>query len=64
MRADVSNTQAVSFPGYTGGSIFQLRRGESLKKFIIVDDGIRTHDSKKKKNGLPTTPVVKELVGY
>ena len=41
------HTQAVSFPGYTGKNIFQVRHGECLKKFIIVDGGIRTHDPKK-----------------
>ena len=34
------NIQAVSFPGETGYSIFQVRHGESLKKFVIVDGGI------------------------
>ena len=54
--------QADSFPGDTGESNFQVRHGESLKKFIIVDSGIRTHDSKK--HGLSTTPFAKVLVGY
>ena len=40
------NIQWVLFPGYTGESILQGRHGESLKKFIIVDGGIRTHDPK------------------
>ena len=31
--------QAVSFPGDTGESIFQVRHGESLKT-IVVDGGI------------------------
>ena len=34
------NIQAVSFPEDTGESIFQVRHGESLNKFIIVDGGI------------------------
>ena len=40
MRADLSIIQAVSFPGYTGESIFQVRHGESLIKFIAVDVGL------------------------
>ena len=40
------NIQAVSFPGDTGESIFQVRDGgASLKKFIMVDVGFE-----------PTTP--------
>ena len=38
--------QAVSFPGDTGESFFQVRHGESLEKKNIVDGGIRTHDPK------------------
>ena len=34
------NIQAVSFLADVGESIFQVRRGESLKKFIIADGGI------------------------
>ena len=42
------NIQAVSFPGVNSGErVFQVRHGESLKKFIIVDGGVRTHDPKK-----------------
>ena len=43
------NTQAVSFPGDTRESIFQVRHGngENLKKFVSVDGGDRTHDPKK-----------------
>ena len=40
IRADLSIIQAVSFPGYTGESIFQVRHGENLKKFIMVDVGL------------------------
>ena len=29
-----------------GESSFQVRRGESLKNFIVVDGGIQTHDPK------------------
>ena len=36
--------------------------GESLKKFIIVDGGTRTHDPKT--HSLSTTPFVKELEEY
>ena len=39
--------QAVSFPGYTGESIFQVRHGESLKKFIMVDVGLEPTTQKK-----------------
>ena len=46
--------QAVPFPGDTGESIFQVGHEESLKKFIIVDGGIRIHDPKIL--GLSTTP--------
>ena len=35
----MSIIQAVSFPGDTGESIFQVRHGESLKKLIMVDVG-------------------------
>ena len=31
--------QTVSFPGDTGESVFQVRHGESLKKFFMVDVG-------------------------
>ena len=34
------NIQAVSFPGDTRESIFQVRHGESLKEFVVVDGGI------------------------
>ena len=40
------NIEAISFPGDTGESIFQVRHGENLKKGIIADGGIRTHDPK------------------
>ena len=33
------NIQAVSFPGDTRESIFHVRHGEILKKFIIIVDG-------------------------
>ena len=40
--------QAVSFPGHTGGSIFQVRHGESLKRLVVVDVGFEpTHGPKK-----------------
>ena len=56
------NIQAVSFPGDAEKeSIFQVRHGESLKKFVVVDGGIQTEHSKA--HGLSTTPFVKELVG-
>ena len=43
-----ANIQPVSFLGYTGESVFQVRHGYSLKMFIIiVDGGIWTHDPKK-----------------
>ena len=42
--------------------IFQVRHGESLKKFIMVDVGLEP--TIKKKHGLSTTPFVKVLVGY
>ena len=56
------NIRAVSFPGYTGESIIQVRHGESLKKFIMEDVGLEP--TTQKTHGLPTTPFVKELVGY
>ena len=37
----------VSFPGDTGESIFQVRHRESLKKFITVEGGIRTHNPRR-----------------
>ena len=43
MRADVS----ISKRFHTGESVFQVGHGESLKKLISVDGGIRTHDPKK-----------------
>ena len=55
------NVQAVSFSGYTGESIFQVRHGECLKKLLLVDGGIQTHDPKT--HGLSTTPFVKKLDG-
>ena len=54
--------QAVSFPGYTRESIFQVRNEESLKKFITVDVGFEP--TTQKKHGLSTTPFSKVLVGY
>ena len=35
--------QAVSFPGYTGESIVQVRHGESLKEFIPIIVKIQIH---------------------
>ena len=55
----MSIIQAVSFPGYAGESIFQVRHGESLKKFIMVDVGFEP--TTQKKHGLSTTPFVKEI---
>ena len=56
------NIQTVSLPGYTGESIFQVRHGESLKIFIMVDVGYEP--TIQKIHGLSTTPFIKELVGY
>ena len=56
------NIQAVSLPGYTGESIFQVRHGENLKKFIMVDVGVEP--TTQKTYGLSTTPFVEVLVGY
>ena len=57
------NIRAVSFPGDTGENTFQVRHGESLKKFIMVDVGVEP--TTKKTHGLSTTPFVKVLlVGY
>ena len=42
----MSISKRFHYPGYTGETNFQVRHGESLKKFIIVDGGIRTHDPK------------------
>ena len=47
--------------GYRG-EFLQIRHGERLKKFIMVDGEVRTHDPKN--HGLLTSPFVKELVGY
>ena len=58
----MSIIQAVSFPGYTGESIFEVSHGESLKKFIIVDVGFEP--TTPKTHGLSTTPFVQVLVGY
>ena len=47
--------------GYTRGrAYFQVRHGEGLKKCIVVDGGIRTHDPKT--HGPSTTPFVKAIV--
>ena len=56
------NIQAVSFPEYTRKSVFQVRHGGSLKKFIMVDVG--PEPTTQKTHGLSTTPFVKVLVGY
>ena len=56
------NIQTFSFPGYTGESIFQVRHGESLEKFIMVD--VELEPTILKTHGLSTTPFVKILVGY
>ena len=48
------NIQAVSFPGDTRESIFQVRLEESLKKFIKVDVGLEP--TSQKTHGLSTTP--------
>ena len=36
----------VSFPGYTGESMFLGRQGESRKCILLGDGGIRTPDTK------------------
>ena len=60
----VNNIEAVSFPGYTGESIFSSSTytwGKSEKVcYVMVDGGIRTHDPKKS-HDLSTTPFVKVL---
>ena len=43
--------QVVSFPGYTGESIFQVRHGETLKMFIMMDVGFE-----------PTTHKTQDLI--
>ena len=48
--------QAGSFPGDTGESIFKVRHGESLKKFIMMDLGLKP--TTEKTHGLSTTPFV------
>ena len=53
---------AVSFPGDTGESVFQVRHGERLQKFIMVDVGFEP--TTQKIHDLSTMPFVKELVGY
>ena len=58
----MSILQAVSFPGCTGESIFQVRHGENLKKLFMVDVGLEP--TTQKNMVLPTTPFVKEIVGY
>ena len=55
------NIQVVSFSGYTGESIFQVRHGKYRKSLLLADSGIRTHDPKT--HGLSTTPFVNELEG-
>ena len=47
------NTQAVSFSGYTGEGIFQVRHGESLKSLLSWMVGIEP--TTPKSNGLSTT---------
>ena len=42
--------------------IFQVRHGESLKKFIMMDVGLEP--TTQKNHGLSTTPFVKVLVVY
>ena len=56
-KGGLVNIQAISFPGYTGESIFQVRHRESLKKFIMVDVGLEP--TVEKTHGLSTTPFVK-----
>ena len=56
---DLSIIQAGSFPEYIGERIFQVRHGESLKKFIMVDVGFEP--TTRKTHGLSTTPFVKEI---
>ena len=53
------NIQTVSFPGYTGESMFQVRRGETLKKYIMVDVGLGP--TAQKTHGVSTTPFVKVI---
>ena len=53
------NTQAASFSGYTVENIFQVRHGESLKEFIMVEVGFEP--TTQKTHGLPTTPFVKVI---
>ena len=48
--------------GYRGEYVSSSTHGESLREFIVVDGGIRTHDPKT--HDLSTTPFVKELVGF
>ena len=43
-------------------SVFQVRHGESLKKFIMVDVGLKP--TTQKTHGLSTTSFVEVLVGY
>ena len=50
------NTQAASFRGDTGESIFQVRHGDSLEKFVIVDGGILP--TTQQIHGLSTTPLI------
>ena len=61
IRADLPIIEPVSFPGYTAESIFQVRRGENLKMFIMVDVGFEA--TTLKTHGLSTTPFVKVSMG-
>ena len=42
---------------YTGQSIFQVRHGESLKKFAM--EGVGFEPTTQKKHGLSTTPLLR-----
>ena len=57
------NIQAVSFPGYTGESIFQVRLGEKSEKVYYYGGWWDANPRLKKTMVLPTTPFAKELVG-
>ena len=45
-----------SFPGDTTETISQVRNGESMKRFVVVDEGIGAHDPKT--HGPSTSPFI------
>ena len=52
------NIQAVSFPGYTGEIIFQVRHGESLKQVYCFRWMVGFKPTARKNHVQPATPFV------